>query len=188
MRFQYFWQLCTVSCFYFYLCFFFLIHAHLGRNNTFSLLKTLLVHFTLDIQNWLIYIDINRSCLFLNCHLAVFLFYGRRCFMKKAILINSLILAFFISASPVFAQSADVSKIENFIKSITQILVTVAGVTATAFFVWGGLRYITSSGSPEQLDSAKKTIVYSAVGLAIALGALVLSNIVTQIATNAFGA
>jgi TRAP-type C4-dicarboxylate transport system permease small subunit len=108
--------------------------------------------------------------------------------MKKAILINSLILAFFISASPVFAQSADVSKIENFIKSITQILVTVAGVTATAFFVWGGLRYITSSGSPEQLDSAKKTIVYSAVGLAIALGALVLSNIVTQIATNAFGA
>lgn len=108
--------------------------------------------------------------------------------MKKAILINSLILAFFISASPVFAQSADVSKIENFIKGITQILVTVAGVTATAFFVWGGLRYITSSGSPEQLDSAKKTIVYSAVGLAIALGALVLSNIVTQIATSAFGA
>ena len=108
--------------------------------------------------------------------------------MKKAILINSLILAFFISASPVFAQSADVSKIENFIKSITQILVTIAGVTATGFFVWGGLRYITSSGSPEQLDSAKKTIVYSAVGLAIALGALVLSNIVTQIATSAFGA
>lgn len=108
--------------------------------------------------------------------------------MKKAILINSLILAFLLSASPAFAQSADVSKIENFIKGITQILVTVAGVTATAFFVWGGLRYITSSGSPEQLDSAKKTIVYSAVGLAIALGALVLSNIVTQIATSAFGA
>jgi TRAP-type C4-dicarboxylate transport system permease small subunit len=97
--------------------------------------------------------------------------------MKKAVVINSLVLLFLLSASPVFAQSADVAKVENFIKNITQILVTLAGVTATGFFVWGGLRYITSSGSPEQLDSAKRTILYSAIGLAIALGAFVISNI-----------
>lgn len=108
--------------------------------------------------------------------------------MKKAIFINSLVLAFLLTASPAFAQSADVAKIENFIQNITQLLVTLAGATATGFFVWGGIRYITSSGSPEQLESAKKTILYSAVGLAIALGAFVLSNIVSQIATNAFGA
>ena len=108
--------------------------------------------------------------------------------MKKLIILNSLIITALIVATPVFAQSADVSKIENFIKNITQVLVTLAGVTATAFFVWGGFRYITSSGNPEQLDGAKKTIMYSAIGLAVALGALVLSNIVSQIATTAFGA
>lgn len=108
--------------------------------------------------------------------------------MKKLIVLQSLVLTALIVASPVFAQSADVSKIENFIKNIIAVLVTLAGVSATGFFVWGGFRYITSSGNPEQLDGAKKTIVYSAIGLAIALGAFVFSNIVTQIATSAFGA
>lgn len=107
--------------------------------------------------------------------------------MKKLIVLQSFILTALIFASPAFAQSSDVSKIENFIQNITQVLVTLAGVSATGFFVWGGFRYITSSGNPEQLEGAKKTIFYSAIGLAIALGAFVLSNIVIQIATGAFG-
>ncbi len=107
--------------------------------------------------------------------------------MKKLIVLQSLIITSLIVASPAFAQTADVSRVETFIKSIIQILVTLAGVTATGFFVWGGFRYITSSGSPEQLEGAKKTILYSAVGLAIALGAFVFSNIVTSLATAAFG-
>ncbi len=53
--------------------------------------------------------------------------------------------------------------------------------------MWGGFGYITSSGNPEHLDRSKRTILYSALGLAIALGAFVLSNIVTQLATSAFG-
>ena len=108
--------------------------------------------------------------------------------MKKFIVLQSLILTALIFASPAFAQSSDVTRIENFIRSIIQILVTLAGITATGFFVWGGFRYITSSGSPEQLEGAKKTILYSALGLTIALGAFVFSNIVTQLATTAFGA
>lgn len=108
--------------------------------------------------------------------------------MKKIITFNSLVLTALIVASPVYAQTAGVTQIENFIKSIIQILVTLAGITATGFFVWGGFRYITSSGSPEQLEGAKKTILYSALGLTIALGAFVFSNIVSQLATTAFGA
>jgi len=108
--------------------------------------------------------------------------------MKKIIIGYSFISTFLLIANPVYAQSADVTRIENFIQSIIQILVTLAGVTATGFFVWGGFRYITSSGSPEQLEGAKKTILYSAVGLAIALGAFVFSNIVSDLATTAFGA
>jgi hypothetical protein len=108
--------------------------------------------------------------------------------MKKYIFLQSLIITSLIVASPVYAATAGVSQIETFINSIIQILTTLAGVTATGFFVWGGFRYITSSGSPEQLEGAKKTILYSAVGLAIALGAFVLSNIISSLATTAFGA
>lgn len=107
--------------------------------------------------------------------------------MKKVIFTSSLLLTTLIVASPVFAQSADISKVQSFIQNIIQIFVTLAGLVATAFLVWGGFRYITSSGNPEALDGAKKTVMYSAIGLAIVLGAFVLSNIVTQIATSAFG-
>lgn len=107
--------------------------------------------------------------------------------MKKLIVLQSLVLTSLIAASPVFAQAADVSKVQNFITNIIQILVILAGTLATAFFVWGGVRYITSSGNPETLESAKKTIIYSAIGLTICLAAFVLTNIVTQAAQSAFG-
>lgn len=108
--------------------------------------------------------------------------------MKRIIIVQSIFLTSLFVVTPVFAQSADVSKIQNFIQNIIQIFVTLSGLIATGFFVWGGVRYITSSGSPEALDSAKKTIFYSSVGLAIVLGAFVLSNIVSSVATTAFGA
>ena len=107
--------------------------------------------------------------------------------MKKLIFLNALLMTALVVASPVYAQSADVSKVQTFIQSVVEVLVTLAGVTAAGVFVWGGFRYITSTGDPESLDGAKKTIVYSAVGLVIVLAAFVLTNIVTQLAHSAFG-
>lgn len=103
-----------------------------------------------------------------------------------SLFIFSVLLA--ISATPVFAQSADVTKVQTFIQNIIQILVTLAGLLSVAFFVWGGIGYIKSSGDPESLDRSKKTIMYSGIGLAVVLGAFVLSNIITQLSTSAFGA
>jgi hypothetical protein len=96
-------------------------------------------------------------------------------------------LVFTLSTSPAFAASTDVTKIQTFIQSVIQILVTLAGLLSVGFFVWGGVGYITSSGNPENLDKSKKTILYSAIGLAVVLGAFVLSNIVAQLAGTAFG-
>ncbi len=107
--------------------------------------------------------------------------------MKKTLLIQALILTAFLIPSPAFAQAADIAKIQNFLTNIIQIMVTLAAVLAGVFFVFGGIRYITSTGSPDALDQAKKTLLYSAVGLAVSVGALVISNIVQQVAQNAFG-
>lgn len=86
------------------------------------------------------------------------------------------------------AQGADgVGQVESFIRNIIQVIAGLAGLIATGFFVIGGFGYITSSGNPENLEKAKRTLMFSATGLAITIGAFVLSNIVTQIATNAFG-
>lgn len=110
--------------------------------------------------------------------------------MKKAIILNAVILTSLFSATPVFAEAstAGVGQIQTFIQSVIQVLVTLAGLVSVGFFVWGGFGYITSSGNPESLDRSKKTIMYSAVGLTVVLASFVLANIVTQLATAAFGA
>ena len=86
------------------------------------------------------------------------------------------------------AQSAgDVGQVENFIRNVIQAVAGLAGLIATGFFVVGGFGYITSSGNPETLERSKRTLIFSGVGLAITIGAFVLSNIVTGLARGAFG-
>ena len=107
--------------------------------------------------------------------------------MKKVFVFLVTAFLYLLISSPVLAAGEDVSKVQSFIQSVIQVLVTLAGLISAGFFVWGGVGYITSSGNPESLDRSKKTILYSAIGLAIVLGSYVLSNIVTQLATGSFG-
>jgi hypothetical protein len=92
-----------------------------------------------------------------------------------------------VLSEPAFAATAGVSNVENFIRSIITVFAGLAGLVATGFLVAGGFTYITSSGNPEYLDRGKRTITYALIGLAITIGAFVLSNIVTSLATSAFG-
>ena len=110
---------------------------------------------------------------------------------KKALKFISIYVALgvpLILIHPALAASAPgVSNIESFIKSIITVITGLAGLVATGFLVVGGFSYIVSSGNPNKLDKAKKTIIYSVVGLSITIAAFVISNIVTSLATNAFG-
>lgn len=85
------------------------------------------------------------------------------------------------------ADPAGVTQVNSFLKNVIQVVAGLAGLIATGFFVVGGFGYITSSGNPEHLDRSKRTLIYSSIGLAITIGAFVLSNIITEMATKAFG-
>ena len=85
------------------------------------------------------------------------------------------------------SSSGGMSQVNSFLKSIITALTGVAGLVATAFFVIGGFKYITSSGNPNNLEHAKKTIIYSAIGLAITIASFVLSSIIANLASSAFG-
>ncbi len=91
-----------------------------------------------------------------------------------------------LSAAPVLADSGDLGRVQNFITNCIQTLVALAGLLAAGFFVAGGINYITSAGNPMRLEKAKQTLIYSAVGLAIAVGAFVLTGVVSDLATSAF--
>lgn len=106
--------------------------------------------------------------------------------MKRLQSLSMSLAVVLLSAAPAFAQSAQVDKVQNFMTNIVQILVTLAGTLAAIFFVIGGISYITSSGHPEKLDQAKKTLMYSGIGLAVCIAAFVIMNLVTDVAKNAF--
>lgn len=110
---------------------------------------------------------------------------------SKKLLFVAILVAFglpIILPDAALAQGAgDVGQVESFIRNVIQVVAGLAGLIATGFFVVGGFGYITSSGNPENLEKSKRTIIFSATGLAITIGAFVLSNIVTGIASNAFG-
>jgi len=96
-------------------------------------------------------------------------------------------LPFILSSPTLAASSGSITQVQTFIQSVIEALAGLAGLIATGFFVWGGFHYITSSGNPEHLDRAKKTLFFSALGLCITIAAFVLSTIVTSLATSAFG-
>ena len=97
------------------------------------------------------------------------------------------VMAVLVTSHPAFAADGGVGQVENFIRSVIKVIAGLAGLVATVFFVIGGFGYITSSGNPEHLDRSKKTLLWAAIGLAITIGAFVLSNIVASLATSAFG-
>jgi hypothetical protein len=106
--------------------------------------------------------------------------------IKVAALVVALGLPI-VLVHPAFAADGNVTQVENFIKSVIKVISGLAGLVATGFFVAGGFGYITSSGNPEHLEKSKHTLLYSAIGLAIVIAAFVVSNIVTDLATSAFG-
>ncbi len=92
-----------------------------------------------------------------------------------------------VFAHPALAADGDIAQVESFIKSVIKVISGLAGLVAAGFFVAGGFGYIMSSGNPENLEKSKHTLLYSGVGLAIVIAAFVISNIVTGLATSAFG-
>lgn len=72
--------------------------------------------------------------------------------------------------------------------AIIDDLLRVAGLLAVIYVIYAGIKYVTSSGSPEKTSAAQSTIVNSLAGLAIALVAIrFVSFIGSKLAGSAGG-
>ena len=90
-------------------------------------------------------------------------------------------VVFFITPRTVFA--ADLSPITSYTSDLLGILVLLASLVSTVFLIKGGYTYMASSGNPQALEGAKRTIRNALIGLAIVIGASTISSILT----HAFG-
>ena len=64
------------------------------------------------------------------------------------------------------------------IRTVINTLLYVLGIIAVIMIVIGGIRYTTSNGDPSGIKSAKDTVLYSVIGLIVAILAYSIVNFV----------
>lgn len=60
--------------------------------------------------------------------------------------------------------------------NVLTTLLSISGIIAIIFLVIGGLTYMTAYGEEKRVETGKKIITYSVIGIAIIMGALVIVN------------
>ena len=72
----------------------------------------------------------------------------------------------------------------GFISRLTTVLLAGIGIVSVIVLIYGGLRYILSSGDAKKVTDAKNTILYAIVGLIIALLSYAIINFVVYAVTG----
>lgn len=68
--------------------------------------------------------------------------------------------------------------------NLINVAIGVAGIVAVIMIVIGGQRYIVSAGDPGKMKQAKDMIIYSIIGLIVALLAFAIINFVSGAITS----
>lgn len=61
---------------------------------------------------------------------------------------------------------------------VANVLIFVVGAISIIMIIIGGLKYVLSSGDPSKVNSAKNTILYSLVGVSLAILSYAMVNYV----------
>ena len=79
-----------------------------------------------------------------------------------------------------FANPDGPDKAGNVLTGLIQLVLAFGGAVAVLFMILGGFRYITSGGNPELADKAKKTLLYSVIGLTVVMSCFALLTLITN--------
>jgi type IV secretion system pilin len=96
----------------------------------------------------------------------------------------------FLSISPLaqFASaSAAADAMQSYITPILGMLTGLASLAVVFFLIYGGIRYMTSTGNPERLEEAKKILKNALIGLAVVIAAGTLTAILSHAYTAESG-
>lgn len=83
-----------------------------------------------------------------------------------------------VKTPPGFYTAPGGGGLEDIILWVIRALFIVAITSALIFLLWGGIKWITSSGDKEKIESARKTIIFAIIGLVIVL----LSTVIVHFA------
>ncbi|HEY6736881.1 MAG TPA: pilin [Candidatus Saccharimonadia bacterium] len=101
----------------------------------------------------------------------------------------SALPAYFADAASIIDQSAKnacanacttSTSVSDLIGNIANVLVFIVGSVSVIMIIIGGLRYVLSQGNPAQAAQAKNTILYSVIGIVVAMTAYAIVTFVTK--------
>ena len=85
-------------------------------------------------------------------------------------------------SSSVCASANSKDDLGAIIKQITDVMFFIVGALAVVMIIYSGIRYTTSAGNPAGVTAAKNSLMYSIVGLVVAILAYAIVNfVVTRI-------
>lgn len=64
--------------------------------------------------------------------------------------------------------------------NVSEMILQLVGYAAVVMIIVGGYKYLISTGDPNQMTGAKKTIMNAVIGLVISLFSVAIVNIVTR--------
>jgi len=67
------------------------------------------------------------------------------------------------------------------VEGFLALLLSITGMLGIVSFIWGALIYFTSAGNEDRATKAKKQMIYSVLGLVIAIGSLVIVKQITAL-------
>lgn len=76
-----------------------------------------------------------------------------------------------------FDVKKDIGKV---LLAVFEIILRVAGLVAVGFVIFGGFQYLISQGEPDRIKGARTTIINAIIGLAIAISATAIVNLIAQ--------
>lgn len=100
--------------------------------------------------------------------------------MRRILSALGMLPLFLVFASPAYAVDGAIT---SYTSSTVAMITAIATAAAVFFLVKGGYLYMTSSGNPSVLETAKKTIKNALIGLVIVLA----SGLIVSVLTNALG-
>jgi len=115
---------------------------------------------------------------------------------KKAVLIFLIIIIFLLSAPSTLAWSysdipgfygktaseagltqADYAAI---VANVITIILSIAGAIFVILFIYGGISWMTSTGSEDKIGKARKTLTYAVIGVAVVASAYAITTFVVS--------
>ena len=101
--------------------------------------------------------------------------------MKKKVYVTALYLVPFFTNAQTFPNFVRTNSIIELLEALLRIL-TIVGVPIVIFFiVFSGFKFVVAQGNPEELQTAKRALIYAIVGGLILLGAQAITDIISNL-------